>query len=247
VESFNLKLHNISKYDASKYECVANNGILPSVSKMFTINVKYKPIVIPTRPNVYQYNKQTVLLGCVVNSNPESTITWYKEDVVEKKGDDLLKPLLNEKQFVKVNTADINDNNNKIQILKYKQTNKTVSYYKINKISNDDFGRYKCEAENSVGKGESIIELLEMKQKQKNIFNNADSIAGSGDDTIDNFLSSEQSFYDDNYQYYDNDDEMTLNNIFKNKNKNNNETHQALSSLNNRRIGNFFCSILFNF
>ena len=36
--------------------------------------------MIPLNHNVYQTVGQSVLLGCLVNSNPESTVVWYKKN-----------------------------------------------------------------------------------------------------------------------------------------------------------------------
>ncbi len=42
-ESNSLTVRNLSRFDPTKYECVASNGILPSVSKKFTLTIYCKP------------------------------------------------------------------------------------------------------------------------------------------------------------------------------------------------------------
>jgi hypothetical protein len=145
-ESTSLTIKNVSRYDNSKYECVAGNGILPSVSKKFSVTVYCKsfslflnvylkclnkqliyldtPVLTPIRKKVFQNVGQTVLLGCVVNSNPESSVNWYK--LHAKKNSTAEVEINNSEDFVLIDASQ-----SKFQLHKFKQTNQTVSYLKI--------------------------------------------------------------------------------------------------------------------
>lgn len=159
-EANTLTISNISKSDNSKYECVASNGILPSVSKKFTITVYYAPLVKAVLQKTNQYMEQTVALGCVVSSNPESIVSWHKQIAANDSG--ILSGGLFEPIDVGLNAGQ------KYQVHKYKQANQTVSYLKIKISEPSDYSKYKCEASNLVGKGDTIIELLELKESPRN-------------------------------------------------------------------------------
>ena len=78
----------------------------------------------PIRKKVFQNVGQTVLLGCVVNSNPESSVNWYK--LHAKKNSTAEVEINNSEDFVLIDASQ-----SKFQLHKFKQTNQTVSYLKI--------------------------------------------------------------------------------------------------------------------
>lgn len=79
-----------------------------------------KPILQRTN----QFMEQTVALGCMIISNPESTITWSKLNQTVVMEDEAL----NRSENV---YTEIDATNSKYQIHKHKQINQTVSYLKI--------------------------------------------------------------------------------------------------------------------
>lgn len=124
--------------------------------------------------------EQTVALGCLINSNPESAVNWYKlgkQQQTTRIGSDSLNQVVGG-GFEPIDAT----NGLKYQVHKYRQANQTVSYLKIKvntlfrkmrfdnhyfilsnflKISDlSDYTKYKCEATNTVGRGETVIELL---------------------------------------------------------------------------------------
>ncbi len=117
-----LIIRNISRTDLSKYECDASNGILPSISKKFTIGIKYAPIVVPVKTVIQQVNNDPLLIGCRVSSNPESTIKWYRKKLTDP---------ANKSSYDQFEEIDLNSHQ-RYQHLNFKQTNQTVSYFKIN-------------------------------------------------------------------------------------------------------------------
>ena len=93
------------------------------------------------RKTVVQSRGQTVMLGCVVKSNPESTLLWYKLSSFSSSSQNtkisnsnmsfLLQASANE--FVRIDASDL-----KYHIHTFKQLNQTVSYLKIKVKSHDN-------------------------------------------------------------------------------------------------------------
>ncbi len=79
------------------------------------------------RKSVTQNLGQTVLLGCVIKSNPESTIQWFKSTLTANptKSNSTI-TLSNSNLFTIIEASDL-----KYQIHTFKQLNQTVSYLKI--------------------------------------------------------------------------------------------------------------------
>ena len=74
------------------------------------------PLVIASKSVVSQFEGQSVLLGCTVFSNPESSIVWYKK----------VSNSTHIQDFEKIDMSQP-----KYQVLKYRQINQTLSYLKI--------------------------------------------------------------------------------------------------------------------
>lgn len=84
---------------------------------------KDAPLVKAVLQKTNQYMEQTVALGCVVSSNPESIVSWHKQIAANDSG--ILSGGLFEPIDVGLNAGQ------KYQVHKYKQANQTVSYLKI--------------------------------------------------------------------------------------------------------------------
>ena len=93
---------------------------------------------------------QSVILGCVVNSNPDSTISWFR---LENQTHNFIS------SYLRIEEADLRYTINKI-----KQSNHTISYLKIKNITQQDLTKYKCEASNLIGKSEAVLELMDYKE-----------------------------------------------------------------------------------
>lgn len=88
----------------------------------------------------------SVVLGCVVDSNPESTITWYQF-------------FANTSQYSIIDELDLKYHRNTI-----KHSNHTISYLKITNFTSSDLGHFKCVANNMIGKSENLINLNDYKE-----------------------------------------------------------------------------------
>ncbi|KMR00004.1 lachesin-like isoform x3 protein [Lasius niger] len=135
-EGEQLHLRSIQRQEMGSYLCIASNGVPPSVSKRYYVNVRFKPLIKVTNQLVAAPVDSDVLLQCYVESSPKALNTWYRNNGV--------KLLKDEKHDISEVT--IND-------YAY-QLNLTVR-----RLDQSDFGTYTCSAENAFGKAEASIRL----------------------------------------------------------------------------------------
>ncbi|XP_011692202.1 PREDICTED: lachesin-like isoform X2 [Wasmannia auropunctata] len=139
-EGEQLHLRGIQRQEMGSYLCIASNGVPPSVSKRYYVNVRFKPLIKVTNQLVAAPVNSDVVLQCYVESSPKALNTWYRNNGV--------KLLQNEKYDISEVT--IND-------YAY-QLNLTVRH-----LDKSDFGTYTCSAENAFGKTEGSIRLQELQ------------------------------------------------------------------------------------
>ncbi|XP_071556961.1 lachesin isoform X1 [Temnothorax nylanderi] len=139
-EGEQLHLRGIQRQEMGSYLCIASNGVPPSVSKRYYVNVRFKPLIKVTNQLVAAPVDSDVLLQCYVESSPKALNTWYRNNGV--------KLLADEKHDISEVT--IND-------YAY-QLNLTVRH-----LDKSDFGTYTCSAENAFGKMEGSIRLQELQ------------------------------------------------------------------------------------
>ena len=79
------------------------------------------------KPVVYQNLGKDALIGCRVSSNPDSTIKWYRQIV------SVDQPSRITNQRIDMNQYELIDPlfHTRYEILKFKQTNQTATYFKI--------------------------------------------------------------------------------------------------------------------
>lgn len=161
---------------------------------------------------------QSVILGCIVLSNPESTIDWFKlenETITTKTS-----------EYIRLEHSDL-----KYHIHKIKQPNQTISYLKIKNIVKSDFAKYKCQATNVIGKTEASIELFEIlefynsrksnqnknkmyksQNQNKQIQTHSNNEETEPDEnSIKSFDSEEEKFYQENlFNSFQNESEYSM-------------------------------------
>ncbi|GBM98114.1 Hemicentin-1, partial [Araneus ventricosus] len=125
-----LQISQIKSSDAGHYTCVASN-VAGTKEKSFMLDVLVPPKlkgssfesqeVLPNRPTVIE---------CLIDSNPPSTVTWYKDGKI------------------------INFSNH--ALLKVVEDGKVLQFLKT---TPEDDGLYTCVAENSVGKTEKSFKV----------------------------------------------------------------------------------------
>lgn len=139
-EGEQLHLRGIQRQEMGSYLCIASNGVPPSVSKRYYVNVRFKPLIKVSNQLVVAPVDSEVLLQCYVESSPKALNTWYRNN-----GNKLL-------AGGRYNTSEAAINDYAYQL------NLTVKH-----LDKSDFGSYTCSAENSFGKTEASIRLQELQ------------------------------------------------------------------------------------
>jgi hypothetical protein len=91
-----LRLKNLTRFNQYSYECIADNGVPPSISRTFTINVIFEPKLI--KFEIFNYCHQnrlfkqieteqkiikrrvtypTLIMNCIGEARPEPMFKWY--------------------------------------------------------------------------------------------------------------------------------------------------------------------------
>ncbi|WAR00119.1 LACH-like protein, partial [Mya arenaria] len=140
-----LKIHNISRYCEDDYECVADNGIEPIATQMMTVTVQYASqmfSMIPVAPEVRllsqklsQAKGKETILDCTITANPHAYSVW------KFRGQELAN---NAKHGISIYNDDL--------------YTKTLSL-RVGNLNDEDFGKYKCYAENIYGSDEESFLL----------------------------------------------------------------------------------------
>ncbi|XP_048509659.1 lachesin-like [Athalia rosae] len=138
-EGKTLELVGVLRQEMGFYLCIASNGVPPSVSKRYLVNVNFPPLIKVTNQLVAAPVDRDVVLQCYVEASPRAMNTWYKDT-----GEKLLP----------------ND--------KYMMAETTLSDYAwqmnltVHSLEKKDFGGYVCSAETALGKAEGVIRLQEL-------------------------------------------------------------------------------------
>ncbi|OAD56151.1 Lachesin [Eufriesea mexicana] len=138
-EGEQLHLAGILRQEMGSYLCIASNGVPPTVSKRYYVNVRFKPLIKVSNQLVAAPANSDVVLHCYVESWPKALNTWYR--------DDGMKLLSDEKHDLA--EVPLNDYAYRLKLT-------------ISRLNRDDFGSYTCSAENLLGKTEGTIRLQEM-------------------------------------------------------------------------------------
>ncbi|KYM91883.1 Lachesin [Atta colombica] len=139
-EGEQLHLRGIQRQEMGSYLCIASNGVPPSVSKRYYVNVRFKPLIKVSNQLVAAPVDSDVLLQCYVESSPKALNTWYRNNgvkLLESEKHDISEIILNDYAY---------------------QLNLTVK-----RLDKSDFGTYTCSAENAFGKAEGSIRLQELQ------------------------------------------------------------------------------------
>lgn len=151
------------------YLCIASNGVPPSLSKRILLHVNCefcKRFLVPNfkfqvRPKIRVQNQlisahvgESVELMCQCEAYPKPMVTWITPIGLP----------------VMMATASVQTTNgtsaietavpaNKYIVEEVYQSYRTTMKLKINSISADDFGSFKCLAKNTLGEKEGLIRL----------------------------------------------------------------------------------------
>lgn len=135
-----LKIQNITKDHQGTYFCVADNGV-GGDRRAISVEVEYPPNVRVVKERVGQaltYNQDLV---CIVEAFPSAAIAWFKE------GDQ--------------NQDLINNRNYNISIFPTNNEFISTTILRVRRIEKRNYGHYRCEASNKLGKSVGYVELFE--------------------------------------------------------------------------------------
>ncbi|XP_076760100.1 lachesin isoform X1 [Xylocopa sonorina] len=138
-EGEQLHLRGILRQEMGSYLCIASNGVPPTVSKRYYVNVRFKPLIKVSNQLVAAPANSDVVLHCYVESWPKALNTWYRDDGMK---------LLSDEKHV-LTELPLNDYAYQLNLT-------------IKRLNRDDFGSYTCAAENLLGKAEGTIRLQEL-------------------------------------------------------------------------------------
>jgi hypothetical protein len=146
-----LDFKMIKRVDAGVYECIVENKMIDHFQKRkvgqssqkITLNVFFQPKMFNLITNKQAFSP-LINLSCLVSSNPEPQMIWFK---------------INDKTKTKIELNGV-----KYRISKsYKKRNDYVYESVLSILNanlNEDLGHYECESENRYGVNSLIIELV---------------------------------------------------------------------------------------
>ncbi|GIY09038.1 titin [Caerostris extrusa] len=75
-----LNLVDVSELDSGLYECIADNGIPPSIRSNFSIVIRASPKWIDQPSDIITTAGDTVVVRCIASGSPEPRILWKKKN-----------------------------------------------------------------------------------------------------------------------------------------------------------------------
>ncbi|CAF0847191.1 unnamed protein product, partial [Brachionus calyciflorus] len=177
---------DISRHSNAVYECVARNGIEPDPSRLFKINVNFKPIINlmyhlvdfqnqTSRHNTKDLNE--IEFVCEIIGNPINLISWFK-DGIKIKDDSNHRHRMNRNsnysfiQTFQQKTQSPNELRHKYKKHIYIHTSHNEKHYKyisklrIRNYDELDNGNYKCSVNGFEGDSSKSITLNELAIKK---------------------------------------------------------------------------------
>ncbi|KPU75357.1 uncharacterized protein Dana_GF27270 [Drosophila ananassae] len=145
VEGEKLILTNVHRTDMGAYNCIASNGVPPSVSKRFDVQINFPPTIKAVNQLVGAPIEREVTLECFVEVNPKPLNGWYR----------------NEGNIKLHNSNKYNISEEMINLYTW-HLNLTIKY-----LTKSDFGSYSCSSVNALGKSETRIRLQELRLQPK--------------------------------------------------------------------------------
>ncbi|KAG7309664.1 hypothetical protein JYU34_004153 [Plutella xylostella] len=134
-----LELSHVQRADMGNYYCIASNGVPPSVSRRYSVQVHFLPQVKVTNQLVGAPPGSDVELQCYIEASPKAMNSWYREDA-----------LVSDKI---------------LENPKFRITEKALNAFSlwmnltIRALAPGDYGTYVCASVNALGKMESQVSL----------------------------------------------------------------------------------------
>ncbi|EDS37884.1 conserved hypothetical protein [Culex quinquefasciatus] len=129
------------------YLCIASNGVPPSVSKRYDVQINFSPSVKAGNQLVGAPVESHVMLQCIVEAFPTPLNGWYKHDgeLSLFLGVECLDQTIRRRKYVITEE--------KLNVFTW-QLNLTVK-----NLQKSDFGAYLCSSINALGKADARIRL----------------------------------------------------------------------------------------
>ncbi|XP_076166243.1 dpr-interacting protein lambda [Ptiloglossa arizonensis] len=134
-----LELTGVLRQEMGTYLCIASNNVPPTVSKRYSVDVHFQPVIKMTSELVAAPINSTIVLQCHVEASPHAMNTWYRNT-----GEKLLP---NDKYAM--SESALNDYSWQMKLT-------------VNSLKKKDFGEYVCSSENALGKADGVARLQEL-------------------------------------------------------------------------------------
>jgi len=131
-----LEIPMLTKKDSGHLVCRADNGVGEPAESHIILVVQHAPVVSFDKDELFKAVGNKVELECHVEASPSAEVSWFKDDVA-----------IEESPMAKITTVED------------KETQKFVSTISFKEVNEEDFGKYRCMAQNFLGKSEEIISL----------------------------------------------------------------------------------------
>ncbi|KAJ2937767.1 hypothetical protein O0L34_g17897 [Tuta absoluta] len=136
-----LELFHVQRTDMGAYYCIASNGIPPSVSRRYHVQVHFIPQVKVSNQLVGAPLGSELQLQCYIEAAPKAMNSWYRED-----GKSLVSDKLMDNSKLRVAETIVNAYSLWMNLT-------------IKSLSPGDFGTYVCASVNALGKMESQVSV----------------------------------------------------------------------------------------
>ncbi|XP_025112039.1 limbic system-associated membrane protein-like isoform X2 [Pomacea canaliculata] len=139
-----LVIHNVTRYCGGTYECVAENGVPPSVRREVNVRVQFEPEINLPNQRMGQFVGKDTVLECVVSAYPQAVTMWKFRG----------QPITN---------------SDKYGVTLYQEPSTTIVTLSlfIRNLEQSDFGKYSCIASNSLGETSKKMTLYEYYERTK--------------------------------------------------------------------------------
>ncbi|XP_031623131.1 opioid-binding protein/cell adhesion molecule homolog [Contarinia nasturtii] len=135
IKGSTLMLRHANRHMNGAFLCIASNGVPPTVSKRIMLAVNFAPTIVARQEKVHASIGQKVVLECISESHPNSFNYW-----LDPSGKKIIQGSIYESMTIDC---------------VFRNTMKlVVRLYDI-----DDFGAYKCIANNTYGESEKVIHI----------------------------------------------------------------------------------------
>ncbi|XP_045496304.1 lachesin-like [Colias croceus] len=136
-----LELSHVQRADMGAYYCIASNGVPPTVSRRYHVQVHFIPQVKAALQLVGAPLGSDVELQCYIEASPKAMNSWYRED-----GNSLVSDKLLENPKFRITERSVNEYSLWMNLT-------------IKSLALNDFGTYVCASVNALGKMESQVSL----------------------------------------------------------------------------------------